>query len=243
MATMENEREPLDSELLTLFSRHSSDLPFNQWADERERWLELVACTLFAYGGNARVHARRAARILWEIGFLDIDSLAAIPLRESVVDPSDSSVLAISQILQRLGFSAPDTSLALTAAVSLAKTIIGRYDGKIQRYLRRYGETMVEHLADDFPEVFAPTNTSSERQEQARMRFAFTMWLQNCLNMPIFLATRSTARFCEHAGCGATKLREAADRLDLSASLVDDVLDLWAATEEASPAPVGAEVR
>ncbi|MCX6564915.1 MAG: hypothetical protein NTW38_00575 [Candidatus Aminicenantes bacterium] len=228
----------LEKELLELFSRHFESLPSNPWADERERWLELVVCTLFTHGGSSRGKSRQAAHIFKELGLLEIENLAAIPIRQGVMVSDHSSVMTMTQILRQMGFASKDISPALTKTVMLAKAVCIRFGGKIQRYLRSYGEAMLAHLEKDFPEIFV-SKKKRAAHEDTSWRFAFALWLQNSLTLPVFLDTANTRRFCRHAVCRMTDLQEAADRLDINASLLDDLLDLWATEEDQKKNPAG----
>ncbi len=213
----------LEDLLRQVIEHHADELPFHPWFDEAKRWQELVICLFFAYAGQIGLDVRGAVQTLDELGLLNVAELAALPWAEGAPDWADPQLVLMVSVLERLGFAVEDSRAALVRILRGAQDLQAHFAGRVQLYLRQQGQRMVAALGSDFPTLAA---------DEERTRHAFTMWLQNALTMPLFLDTPSSRRFCEAAGCTLEQLYQAADNLDVSASLLDDVLDLWAAEEE-----------
>lgn len=210
--------------LLGVVDRYATDVPYHPWFNERNRWHELVICILFAFGGKAAKSARQAADVLGELGLLNVPDLARIPWIGDELDFKHPQLKLTGEVLERLGFVQADISLALRQIVRIARDLQANYDGHVQVYLRQHGQRILAALTADFPSL--PT-------ADERLQYAFVMWLQNALTMPLYLNTPSTSRFCKAAGCSLNELQRTVDELDISTSLLDDVLDLWASEQEA----------
>jgi hypothetical protein len=61
---------------------------------------------------------------------------------------------------------------------------------------------------------------------EAEVRYAFTYWLQNVLNMPLSLIDENVRMFCAQHDLEPEQLFAAADELDVNLALVDDVVQL-----------------
>ena len=221
---------PLDTLVKDVLKRYAEAVPHAQWVNERERWYELIACILLALGGPAAGQARRAAGVLHELGLLEIADLAAIAPIGNSIDAADPHLCLMHDVLFRLGYSANDIVGALRTLTELARDLEARYQGRIQRYLRDHGTRMLNALRSDFP---------SASTSETTLQRAFALWLQNVLVMPVFVDSASTEAFCAAAGCSRAELAESADRLDVNAALLDDVLDLWQADREQQQPPRG----
>jgi hypothetical protein len=198
--------------------------------NERDRWYELVACVLLTAGGPAAGQARRGAGVLHDLGLVEVADLAALGPIGDAIDTTDSHLGLMHDVLFRLGYATKDLVDALRALTELARDLEARHQGRIQRYLRGHGTRMLAELRSDFP--------SASTGDEALQR-AFSIWLQNVLTMPVFVDSPSTEEFCAAAGCSPAELAEAADRLDVNASLLDDVLDLWQLDREERQRPPG----
>lgn len=214
---------PLKGLLLGVVDRYAADVPYHPWFDERNRWKEMVVCILFSFGGIAAQSARQASEVLAELGLLNVGDLAALPWENDEPDFKHPHLRLMAEVLDRFDFVQPDIVLALVQIIRLARDLQTHFDGHIQVYLRQQGERMLSELRTNFPGL-------SVLEE--RLQYAFTMWFQNVLTMPLFLNTPSTSRFCETAGCTLDELQHTVDELDVSSSLLDDVLDLWASNRE-----------
>jgi hypothetical protein len=214
---------PLEKLLQEVVERYAKAAPHHQWINERDRWHELVACILFTFGGQAGENARRAGSILSDLDLLNIEVLTNLPLPDGNTAQENTHLTLMRNILVQMGFTEDQAMPALQSILRIAQDLHTHYGGRIQSYLRQYGERMLANLEVDFPKVSSSDEFISH---------AFAIWLQNVLTMPIFVDTASTRQFCEEAGCTLDELHQTADRMDINASLLDDLLDLWAQERE-----------
>ena len=210
---------PLKDLVWEVFQHYANDIPYHSWFNERKRWLELVVCILYSFGAQAGQNARRAVSMFEDLGLLDVAELAELPWRESLPDLTHPHLSLMSSILQRFDFVAQDIPLVLGMVMGVARDLQTHYQGLIQLYLRQHGKRMLDNLQNDFSGL----STSDER-----LIHAFAIWLQNVLTMPVLLDTPSLQHFCQSAGCTLDELYQAADALNISASILDDVVDIWA---------------
>jgi hypothetical protein len=68
--------------------------------------------------------------------------------------------------------------------------------------------------------------------DQEQVRYAFTLWLQNVLNMPLSLQSRAVETFTNAIGLTSGQLFHAADEMDVNVALVDDLLHHFHSTFE-----------
>jgi hypothetical protein len=220
-----NQTRPSLEDILWEVVQHYGDyVPYHPWFNEQRRWHELIVCTLFSLiGGDGSQAVRRAVDILVELNLLNIPDLSALPWVEDSLDLTHPHIALMRQILERLGFAAEVIPVALAQIVQLAQDVHHYHQDHIQIYLRQHGQRMLANLQQDFPSL--PVDS-------APLQSAFATWLQNVLTMPIFLDTPNARLFCEAAGCTLSQLHETADKLNVSASLLDDMLDFWAAERD-----------
>jgi hypothetical protein len=89
------------------------------------------------------------------------------------------------------------------------------YSGKVQYYLRYYGELMLRELEQEFR--FSMLN-------EAEVKRAFTYWLQSVLNMPLLVADEHIDACCKENYLTPEKLFAAADKLNMNVALVGDLV-------------------
>lgn len=222
--TRHNSSQPPLEEILWEVVQHYIDrVPSPPWLNEKRRWQELIVCVLSTSGEEGSQQSRRAVEILAELNLLHIPDLAALPWVEGALELEHPHTALMSRVMGRLGFSTSMISTALERIAKLAQDVHSQHQDHIQVYLRQQGRRMLAELPRDFPSLFA---------DDVPLQNAFALWLQNVLTMPIFLDTPNSVRFCEATGYTLQQLHEAADKLDISASLLDDLIDLWAADRE-----------
>ncbi len=213
----------LEELLLGVVDHYVADVPYHPWFDERNRWYELVVCILFAYGGKTDGTARSAGDVLARLGLLDVSTLADLP-GDGKVDLDQSPARLIADVLTQMGYDPGDIASILGQLRNIARDLRNNRNCRIQVYLRSQGERMLSAMQKDWGCV--------QSKKDERFQNALVMWLQNVLTMPVYLNTASTVQFCKAAGCSLDELQQAADELNISASLLDDMLDLWAADQE-----------
>jgi hypothetical protein len=131
----------------------------------------------------------------------------------------------VATVLLGVGYSESEARQAVAALAETAENVERHYDGKPQRYLREYGERMLEEL----PERFAFDEFGDED-----VRYAFTLWLQNVLNMPVTLRSPEMTVFCERYDVTVEELVAAADVQDINLALLDDLVAEHVAELEAA---------
>ena len=153
---------------------------------------------------------------------LDIEDLAALQEGE---ETGKSSL--IRELMVGAGLTDDEARSALTTLSEAAAGLWDHFQGKVQRYLRHYGETMVDEIAGTFAFTAMEPRTAAE---------AFRYWLQNVLNMPVSLDDIWIQQFCERYGFSAADLLAAADAMDVNVALVDDLARLHTASVESEKA-------
>ena len=103
----------------------------------------------------------------------------------------------------------------VTAICEAAAGFSDHFDGKVQKYLRHYGELMLRQLSESF---------SFSGLDQAAVRHAFALWFQNVLNMPLPMPDRIAHEACEMLGVEYEPLVKAADDVGVNVALLDNVL-------------------
>lgn len=182
----------------------------SQWPWETHRWYQL------AYGVMAAVEGRRhpddvstaALGALLELELLDVERLAA---------PSwpveDAHLMEL--VLIRKGFSSGDTQTIMNALRSLAIWVQTSWDGRIQRYLRRLGNELIDRVTDELP-------LEPLKHEQASL--AVTHWLQDVLDVPVLIDSPPLAALLKRTGCDRSDALSVLDELDANAALADEIL-------------------
>ncbi len=146
----------------------------------------------------------------------------SIPKLQS--EPVDRLSAHFLAFLQEHGFSQQESERLLTIVSEAASALSQQFDGKIQKYLRKYGELMLKEV----PALFHFTTINSDQ-----IGHAFTYWFQNVLNMPLSLVDSNIVAFCQDNGFEVANLIAAADRLDVNLALLDDLVYLKLKTQEA----------
>jgi hypothetical protein len=195
-----------------------------QWPREIERWKELAFC-VFHWAGQPHLQAapaRQLIRQLEEFGMLEVGVLAAQADANGEPEFARSELTVMQQLLQRQGVPPERARAAVGTLCQAAAALRRRYGGKVQRYLRHYGQKMLDDLEDEF----AFTHLSREDSRQV-----FTHWLQNVLNMPVPLRDPATLRICKQMNAAPEEVLGAADELDINVAVVDDMFACIADTD------------
>jgi hypothetical protein len=185
------------------------------WASEGDRWAELVFALLTCVTSVPHPVVRALADQLNDAGLLEVGALAEIQQAKGQGAPPDVHARSIVECLQEGGFAQEEARRGLEAMCEAALSLQQHFDGKVQRYLRRYGEQMIGEL-DGF---FHFTTLDADA-----VRAAFSYWLQNVLNMPLPLVDERVTEARQRVGLRLDELVEAADELGINVALVDDVV-------------------
>jgi hypothetical protein len=199
-----------------LVSRYREFLETYQWVWEMDRWREMVFCLLAALDPDKIEIARIATLIFGNLGLLDIDALAG----KGSVDLERPPLRLMRDILTQMGYTAETSNVALTTIVEAARGLQAHHQSRVQKYLRVYGERMLAELGQTFAfSALSPDQT----------HYAFTLWLQNVLNMPIALYTNELDRIARERGLSPEAVVDTADAMDLNLAVLDDLMAAEAA--------------
>jgi hypothetical protein len=216
----------IEFQLRKLVAKYSDLFVYHQWASEHDRWVELVFALVTRVSDKPEPDVRAAIEELDDQGLLDVEELSEIPKKGSGIDyksqPARHLIESLSEPGQteegqkRPGFKAEEAKRVVLVMHEAAKSLTEHHDAKIQKYLRKYGQQMIDELSESF---------SFSRLNKKEVQYAFTYWLQNVLNMPLMLKTKSMDAFCQKLAANSNKLIEEADRLDINLALLDDMID------------------
>jgi hypothetical protein len=188
-----------------------------QWPWENARWHEMVFCLLLRLGQPELEAdmARSLVNMLADLDMLRIETLAGLALDGEEPDFAHPDLVLMLHLIERSGL---DPAKAIAAVTTICQAALGlqkQHGGKVQRYLRHYGQ----RILDELDKHFSFTNMSDEDA-----RYAFTHWLQNVLNMPLVLSEPAVEQLCKKLGVTVDDLVGVADSLDLNLALLDDMI-------------------
>ena len=209
---------PIDAEFLLrkALGSYGAALAINHpWVWEGERWQELVFALLAQVSDLPEDEVRVLAEQMQDLDLLDVLALAALRRGRPSADRKALLARRVVEILEEGGFSSEQAIRGLEAICEAALGFEEHFGGKVQDYLRRYGDLMLQELGRFFE--FSALNDSETQT-------AFSYWLQNVLNMPISLLDADMRAFCEQHGLQPEELIAAADELDLNLALLDDLV-------------------
>lgn len=195
--------------------RHGLELAaLHRWLYEGDRWKELAFALLTRTTSLPERCVRDIVDDLEELGMLDVKMLADMPVAGAELDLHEFDALHIRELLIQGGFREDEALKGLKTLWQTARGLSARFGGKLQRYLRHYGELMLAEI----PELFDLTEL-----DQAAARGAFTYWLQNVLDMPLSLVDENVQRFCAQHDITPAELFATADELNIDLAFVDDL--------------------
>jgi hypothetical protein len=189
-----------------------------QWPWETARWHELVFCLLVRIDDSPPgiAVARETTEILVNLDLLEVGVLAKAVTGKGEPDFPEPELALMTGILRRQGYDNTEAEIAVVTICEAAYALQQGFDGKVQKYLRKYGELMISEL---------PENFSLSRMSEEDTNHAFANWLQNVLNMPVAFSNPSVKALCEKLSIKPEELSDIADTNDINLALVDD----WAA--------------
>ena len=210
----------LEDRIKEIYAEYRHLLPADyRWEDENTRWTELVYCIFAELTEHSYRDARRLANDIADLNLLDVKDLAGIPIMDDgMVNPDNSRVMTITDILKANGVAEDDIKKSLSAICKVARAICENYDGKIQKFLRKYGHEIV----NEFDSHVSFSEVSKGTQSRILVK-----WIQNTLAMPLAFSNVYTVRFCERKGASYWELAEAADNLGINGAMLDDLLEVY----------------
>jgi hypothetical protein len=212
-----NGRERLRLALTDMWQEFSDSLDQYQWPYERSRWKELVFCILYHLGQDAleAAEARQLVEVLDGLDLLDVERLAAQVGPDCEPDATDPDFLLTLRLLDKKGLSKGQAARAATTISQVAHSLHHRYKGKVQRYLRAYGQRMLDELQAEFP---------TPGLKEGDKRHIFAHWLQNTANLPVELMEPAVTRLCKENKLSAAEWIELVDDLDFNLAVMDDIV-------------------
>lgn len=216
----------VEFQLRKLITKYSDLFAYHQWPSEHERWIELVFALVARISDKPDLDVRNTIEQLDDLGLLEIEELSAIPQSGGSIDyKSLASKRVIESLsepqfteegLEKPGFTEEESKNILLIMHEAAKSLMEHYDGKIQKYLRKYGQQMVDEFAENF---------SFSGMDDKDLTNAVTYWLQNVLNMPVNLKTESMETFCSKVGISEEEILKEVDNLNINVALLDDMIE------------------
>lgn len=197
------------------------------WVWEGDRWNELVFALLATITNVSDEKVRELTEKLSNLDLLDVTRLTEICSKGgrtglsrllssyNNVDFGHAYAHQIMEELRDYGFSQQEAEQALVTICEAASSLQKSHDGKVQRYLRHYGELMLKEIRDHFQ--FTALDSD-------KVQLAFILWFQNVLNMPISLIDDNIKEFCRQYNLQPEQLIKAADELNVNLGLVDDLV-------------------
>jgi hypothetical protein len=158
---------------------------------------------------------------LADLDLIDVTALAEIPAITPNTNIKNDHARHIFNLLLESGFSKEEALRGLNTLREAAIGLETHFNGKIQRYLRHYGELMLKEMPDWF---------KFSELDDTNARSAFTYWLQNVANMPLSLADENLRSYCEQHELDPEQLFAAADDLDINLAFIDDLAVLEVAS-------------
>jgi len=219
----------LEDRIKEVYAEYRHLLPTDyKWEDESTRWTELVYCIFAELTEHSYRDARRLANGIADLNLLEVKDLAGIPIMDDgMVNPDNSRIRTITDILKTNGITEDDIRKSLSAICKVAQAISENYDGKIQKFFRKYGQEIV----DEFDSHVSFAEVSKGTQSRILVK-----WIQNTLCMPLAFSNVYTVRFCEKEGANHWELAEAADNLGINGAMLDDLLEVYIVDTEGKKA-------
>jgi len=216
----------IEFQLRKLITKYSDLFVYHQWPSEHERWVELIFALVTRIGKKPESEIRDIIEELDDLELLDIEELSNIskvgndidfnsPFAKRVIESLSESRFT-EEGFKKPGFTEDESKSSFLIMHEAAKSLMERHNGKIQKYLRKYGQQMVDELAQNF---------SFSSMDEKDIKYAFIYWLQNVLNMPLHLEAESIETFSKDFQITNEELVREADSLDINIALLDDMID------------------
>jgi hypothetical protein len=192
-----------------IVSRH------HPWLWEHNRWKELVFCILTQTVSGDQERLRVITDHLDILGLIQIESLAALVENGQVNFNNNRLADELLDFLMENGFEKTAAEKSVVSLAEVADGIHKNFDGKVQHYLRTYGELLLKDLPKKFK--FSQLDSSQARQ-------VFIFWMQNVLTLPLSLEDETMKIFAGRYGVEPADLIKEADEMGLNLSLLDDLI-------------------
>lgn len=213
----------IEKKIENIYFRYREDIPTEYiWENEKDRFIELCFCFMAGITKIRHLDLRDIVIGLESLGLLDIDMLAA---EKSVrTDERTNQVLSlITNILAENGIEEEDARRCSLVLRKIADATKKTYDGKIQKLIRKYGIMMLQEARNTF---------SFEEVNEEDLNYILTLWLQNIMELPITMSNDLVRQFCNMNKISSKELEDVADKLDINAAALDDLIQSYMVQEK-----------
>ena len=179
------------------------------WEYEKDRLTELFVCGLAASECMDAHQARSAVESLETLHLLEHQLFRTM---------TDEQTRFVERVFLQHGCDAAGACNALAVCSAISECVSNRWQGHVQRFLRRFGDEMVEQLGAELVAAGMPESFS---------RKAGALWLQNVCNMPVILrGDAHIVALCERHAIDESALLAVADEIGINVAVLDDLLNL-----------------
>ena len=208
-----NDNFPAHYQIQKLIVTHGAELADNHsWIWEHDRWKELVFCLLTRISNKDHDELHLVCDKLFALGLLDIPMLAEIEDSKN-----DHYHVLMTDFFLENGFTKKEAAKAIVTVSEVAKGLKKNFKGRIQEYLRSYGILLLKEVSKKF---------RITKLNEKEVKFAFTYWLQNVMNLPLSLKDESLTAFSKSVGIELDELIESADDIGINIALLDDLVQM-----------------
>jgi len=186
----------------------------HRWVWEGARWNALVLTLLAQICGASEQELRTLVEHLSDLDLLRVDALAGLIKGRKEPDREQTLSRRVENLLTSGGLNPDEAKVGLAVICEAAAGLLVHHEGKIQLYIRRYGEQMLREISQSF---------AFSSLESTKVGAAFTLWLQNVCDMPLCLVDDHLSSFATKNGLEVKELIAAADELDLNLGLLDEL--------------------
>ncbi|MGB8385887.1 MAG: hypothetical protein WCG47_32390 [Dermatophilaceae bacterium] len=205
-----------------MFSQDPGLAALQPWLWEAARWHELAVAIVSQVSDLPQQDVREIITLAASLDLLDVERLA----RAERAATRETSRL--TEVLTDEGLSDAEAERSVRALVEIASGLERHFDALHQRYLRHYGELML----DELERWFTVSAMSSDE-----LRMVFTYWLQNILGMPLSLVDEHVQIWCRENEVEPADLIAAADRQGINLAFVDDMAERFMTTVRRNTEP------
>jgi hypothetical protein len=217
----------LEFQIKYLMTKYMDIFGDHQWSNERLRLVELFYSLAWRILGRHSDTLRASLLRLEMIGLLDPQILGLLPADDKLMLKSPEAkriVKVFHDILQpsidendedKLTDSEIEMILILMREISVV--LVRDYAGKIQIFLRRQAELILQNTLETFP---------IKGLSKDNIKVGLTFWFQNIFGLPIPLNDNLTRGFLRRYHSDVSNLVAVADKLDVNVAVVDDLISI-----------------
>jgi len=210
----EKEKIDLESLFIELLQQFDASIEGYLWPWEEARLYELVYCLALQIKPSdmSNDEVQRVIASIGDLGLLSPKALAELSAAGDI-DLSHPDLQLMKEVLVRFGWGPEETSALIVTICEVAKGFVAHHEGKVQLFLRKYGQKMLEELI---------STISLSKMDQKDAKMAFSQWLQNAAGMPLVLSSEDLDELCSGLETTSVEFIDAADGLNLNLTMVDD---------------------